>query len=498
MRDGTLEKLDRAHVVVELALVAFLAAGLFLSIGIGLADNGDYTRAMGWLTSGPATMEPNWPAPGTDAWNRRFSNFWIPYWKLDWPLAPDILTSNIVLWLPGAVLNWLFYSRTILYLPVMSLVPRALLLLLYVGVLRWDGWRAAGRAACWTATLVLGVPLALVLMSVHYVRYFNTFYRDTGTMVFLLAFLAALARLDAGRRARRDLILAGVALALLGTAKVANIYWPFLALPFLLLARGGRRQVAPVCAVLAVTVSIALILYGRAERADVRDYAAYSSLYTGVLPWSARPHEHLARLGLAETADFVGRHIYETPAAVQWVAAHPGRLSHRMTLDIVLHEPRTALRGLAFATRAMHNTVVLSGERAEFDPTPRSHQTFPQLWGVLKKAAFPRGPFLLATFAVFAAVFARGLLSEGPLRAVSLVGLAATVGSLAEMWIQVVAAGTPDMSRHLLIANFLFDLAVVLFGTACVLWVLRMGRGPGEEPPIDQRGRGRSFQVASP
>ncbi|HEY5908844.1 MAG TPA: hypothetical protein VIZ31_12435, partial [Vicinamibacteria bacterium] len=239
--------------------MAFLAAGLFLSLGIGLADNGDYTRAMGWITSGPATIEPNWPARGSEAFKRRFSTFWIPYWKLDWPLDPGILTSNIVLWLPGAVLNWLFYSRKILYLPVLSLVPRFCLLLLYVGVLRWSGWRDAGRATHWTATLVLGLPLAFLLMAVDYVRYFNSFYRDTGTMVFLLAFLVSLVLLDTSPRERRALVLAAVALTLLATAKVANVYWPVLALPFLLLARGGRRQKAGVTGAFLLSGSVALL-----------------------------------------------------------------------------------------------------------------------------------------------------------------------------------------------------------------------------------------------
>jgi hypothetical protein len=482
--DGS-ERLERARFLIEVALVAFLFAGLFLSFGIGAADNGDYTRAMGWLTSGPATIEPNWPVRGSDAFRRRFGTFWIPYWKLDWPLDPGVLSSTIVLWFPGAVLNWLFYSRKILYLPFLSIVPRLCLTLLYVAVLRWSGWRTSGRAARWVATIGVGVPLALLFMAVDYVYYFSSFYRDTGTIVFLLAFLVSLVMLDANRHERTALLLSALSLTLLATAKITNVYWPVVAFPFLLLSRGGRRHVAAVTGVFLLSGTLALAVFSRAELPQVRDYQAYSSLYTGLLAFSSRPAEHLTRLGLQETTDFVGKVCY-LPETSQWLDSHPKRLSIHMTFDVLLHEPTAFLRELSFAARAMQDTAPRVGVRAEGDPTPPTRRSFQQLWCLLKTRTFPRGGALFAALGVFAAVFVLGLRASMPLRQLSLVGLFATVGILVEMSVTLLGGGTPDMARHLVIANFLFDLAVIAFCTTCVLRVVRLAapaRGPALDTP---------------
>jgi hypothetical protein len=222
------------------------------------------------------------------------------------------------------------------------------LLFLYLAVLRGSGWRSAGRSGSWAATIAPGLPLALLLMAVDYVRYFNTFYRETGTIVFLLSLLVSLAMLDATRHERTAFLLSGASLTLLATAKITNVYWPFLALPFLLLARGGRRRLAAVGAAFLVSVGLELIVFPRAELPPIRDRQAYDSLYIGVLTFSARPVEHLTRLGLEDTVDFVGKNRFaEGPEP--WLDEHPRRVTVFTTLDVVLHEPTAFLKELHFA-----------------------------------------------------------------------------------------------------------------------------------------------------
>jgi hypothetical protein len=96
----------------------------------GLADNGDFERSMGWISPGPIGIEPNLPAAGTEASSKRFLNYWIPSWKMEWNISASACpaTSAILLWIPGAVLNYFLYSPKILYLPLLSLFPKLLLL----------------------------------------------------------------------------------------------------------------------------------------------------------------------------------------------------------------------------------------------------------------------------------------------------------------------------------------------------------------------------------
>ena len=487
MHTDSPERRERAVLLAQVALAAFLYGGLFLSFGIGLADNGDYTRAMGWLTSGPATIEPNWPPGGTEAYRRRFYSYWIPYWKLDWPLAPDVLSSTILLWLPGAALNWLFYSRRILYLPFVSFVPRLCVLLLYVTVLRWSGWRTGGGAARWAATIGVGASLALLFMAHDYVAFFNSFYRETGTIVYLLAFLVSLAMLDTVHRERTALLLAALSLALLATAKVTNVYWPVLAFPFLLLARGGRRRVAAVTGAVLLSGALGLVVFRRAELPRNRDYQAFSSLYTGLLMFSDRPADHLTRLGLPETTNFVGKMCYH-PEASPWLDGNPGRLSIGTTLNVVLHEPSAYARELYFAAREMNDTAPRLGVRAEGDPAPPRRRSVQQLWSVLKNRTFPRGGALFVALGVFVAVFAAGLRASTPLRQLSLVGLLATAAIPVDMTVAILGAGTADVKRHMLTANLLFDLALIAACTIGVLHVVRLARArAGDTDPAISR-----------
>jgi len=284
--------------------------------------------------------------------------------------------------------------------------------------------------------------------------------------------------LDATGHERMALLLSAVSLTLLATAKVTNVYWPLLALPFLLLARGGRRRVAALTAAFLLSGTLALAVFSRAELPQIRDYQAYLSLYTGLLAFSSRPAQHLTRLGLEDTTDFVGKGCY-LPETSQWLDSHPKRLSMRTTLDVLIHEPSSFLRELSFAARAMQNTAPTLGVRAEGDPTPATRRSFQQLWCLLKTRTFPRGGALFAALGVFAAVFVLGLRASMPLRQLSLLGLVATVGVPAEMTVAILGAGTPDLARHLLIANLLFDLAIIAFCTTCVLRVAR---------PADQAG----------
>src|ERR1044072_5037943 len=112
-----MKSIPRLQTAIRIILRLWFLIAMYLQRTIGMADNGDFTRSMGWISSGPVGIEPNWPAAGTDAWVKRFDNYWIPLWKLDWHFERPT-TSAFLLWLPGAVLNYLVYSRTVLYISI--------------------------------------------------------------------------------------------------------------------------------------------------------------------------------------------------------------------------------------------------------------------------------------------------------------------------------------------------------------------------------------------
>jgi hypothetical protein len=447
---------------IALGLVVVLTAGLFLRLNEGPADNNDYIRAMGWITSGPATMQEDWPAATSEQFNKRFFRYWIPYWKLDWPGRPEILSSTALLWLPGALLNSLFYSRHVVYQPILSILPRLLFVLFLVGALRWVdsfGPRPANRSAL---KLAIGVPLAFAPMATDYVRMFNTFYLETGTFVYLLLFLASLVVLHRNPASVGCCVFCSLALALLATAKVGNIYWPLFALPFLLTTVCQPRRMFRAVAVSVTAFSIAAAVFPSAEIPINRECGVFQSLYHGLLTFSRNPRAHLARLQLDDTAAYLGQHS-NLPGPSAWLHAHPGCLTYLATLRVLVYEPAAGLRAMHFAAKAMQGTAPQMGTRAEGDTAPRPRYLPQDAWCQLKVRCFPRGFALFVALSTFAGTFMLGLSAQGVSRELSLVGLVAAVACFVEMAAQVLGAGTLDLTRHLLVANFLFDLSLMAF-----------------------------------
>ena len=121
---GSMNYKIRKGIKILLVLLAIL--GFYLQHDVGLADNGDFSRGMTWITSGPANITPNFPDYDTQhqEWEKRFFNYWIPHWKLDFPMHADMKSSVVLLWLPGVFVNWLAVSSETLHIANLSLLPK--------------------------------------------------------------------------------------------------------------------------------------------------------------------------------------------------------------------------------------------------------------------------------------------------------------------------------------------------------------------------------------
>lgn len=97
---------------IKISLVLLVILGFYLQHDEGFADNGDFSRGMTWITSGPTNITSNWPNLDSQhqEWEKRFFHYWIPYWKLDFPMHVDMKSSVVLLWFPRVFLNWLVIS----------------------------------------------------------------------------------------------------------------------------------------------------------------------------------------------------------------------------------------------------------------------------------------------------------------------------------------------------------------------------------------------------
>ncbi|NQS91294.1 MAG: hypothetical protein HQ574_02710 [Chloroflexi bacterium] len=54
--------------VVKAVLLLWFVVAIYLQHDVGVADNGDYSRYMSWISSGPFGIKTNFPAHGTEDW----------------------------------------------------------------------------------------------------------------------------------------------------------------------------------------------------------------------------------------------------------------------------------------------------------------------------------------------------------------------------------------------------------------------------------------------
>jgi hypothetical protein len=501
LRLSALLSSDWAVRLVQAGLLAWLVMSFVAQMNVGLADNGDYSRFMSTITSGPVGMQ-NWPDAGTQASNLRFFNYWLPYWKLDWPLhwSP---TTVVLLWLPGALFSSVVFARDILWMPLLGLPIKLALVALVLLLLVWIETRA--RRQRLLLTIVLAGPLVLSLSTTDYVVLINTFYREAGTLVYLLMFMASVLYLNARPTSAARWWLCLAAAVLLTLAKASNIYWPLIAVPFLMWRSVSHFTWPGLLARAAAGVALiaVLIIGGQRLLADATNpVTSYDNFFNSALLVSRHPADHLQRLGMPESLPCIGLSVY-VGFGHDCYLRYQGRMRLSNSLSVMFFEPmvvvyqlQLGLDNLADQSYEWHGIYSVTDPRASTVPAVagpfdqrywgvRSNLPL-NFWSWLRFNTFPHGWLAAAALALFAALAWVGSRQAGPGRDLALVCLIAVVACIFDIQVQTVGEGTQDLIRHLFLSNMLFDLA----GMAAVGSVLcRLTARPWLPPQTAAEGR---------
>jgi len=483
-------KLAQAQRAASLVLILLLGTGLYAQFDIGLADNGDFTRAMRVFTSGPVGFERNWPDPVTERseWERRFFKFYIPLWRLDypepWSWRQGFVSSAYLLWYPGVILNQAVYSRSVLNLGVMSLPGRAILLAVFGLAILWITRTATSPGARLALTVTLGGPLCLMLASTYYVAYFNSFYFESASLVFALLFIAGLVFLM-GRSTWPWAVRAAMMLLaalLVATSKSAYFYWPLLALlGAVLMGRLRHPHISIRWIGALIAAAVLLSLLALAITLPDEHYLArhnYHRVFLGVLELSHDVEGQLEALGMSDAIGCVGVSGWtrEGKACMDLVKA---RLRPWTPVFVVIREPQILWRMLKASADHMQMERDV-GKYREGDPrageTRHIGMVLPRLWAELKAGLFPRGYPLLATLCAYCVIFALAVRRDGMEADLGLVGLVCTVGVWADMFVAFAGDGFSGLANHLFMSNVLFDIATIAVLNVMVCWVVSIVR----------------------
>jgi hypothetical protein len=451
---------------------------MYLQHNVGLADNGDYARSMAWISSGPIGIEPNWPTAGsTELWPRRFLDFWIPYWKLEWNISASTIpaTSAIVLWFPGAAVNYIFYSPKILYLPILSLFPKLLILGLLVLLFKWINLQTRHKLFFLCG---LGVPLTVLFTSTDYIVYLNTFYQETASFIFLFLFLSSIL-IFRWRPSVGYLILSLSLLLFLATSKASAVYWPFIGIPFVFYVWSVRKKIkhrTKLVAVLALIMAFTFVSQHITARGSIRN-PSYHSLFYGVLTFSDSPGEHLHRLGFDGALPCVNTTSFSVIGNT-FFAKYKEQMTYQNTLDVIYHEPMVLFRLFKYALDNMQKTnLPYLGKYAFDDPRAVEKSSMGSLlnvWGLLKLSFFPVGYSLAFVLIIFLGWFAVGLKQTSYSYDLAIVGLLSTIACLTDIMVAILGDGKLELPKHLFLSNLLFDIAMIVFFNSVLLVCLEL------------------------
>lgn len=450
----------------ELLAVAAIAAAVSWQLlappSIGMADNGDFPRVMSRHNIGYITSK----------FEERYFNYFVStyridprdYWESYFPSSQTFLVEaalplNRLISRPG-----FFDLRSLAAIHLALELGAAWLIFVYAPVER--------RLSRF---LMLGVA-TLALSDVGYVAYFNSFFSEPGSFVFLLLTLGAI--LATIRRADLPALLGFCAASLLFiTSKpqnvTAGIVLALYCLRFCTLRRGAVWKAA--CAGVALCLVWASALYYKAKPAGVITYPSYFlSVFYAALPGSATPGQDLAELGLdPELAKYIGSAPWD-PGAPKNDPAFERAFYDRMSFPkLILFHARHPIRFIGLLNKSAGYAPELRPDLGNYEKSagrpPRARSETFCLWSEARKRWSPGAAWSIALFFALngAAIIALHRRKGDPRERLLIELQLALIAMAALQWVTVtVAQGTYEATKHL----FLFDSLVDTSFTLGVVW----------------------------
>ncbi|MBC8342544.1 MAG: hypothetical protein H8E61_01010, partial [Bacteroidetes bacterium] len=348
--------------LIRTTLVLIWLSLNILNLQIGLADNGDWIRVAAWFVTTPTGFEGKVIDNSSALYLIRYFNTWLPFWNIDFMFQGQILSSAILLWFPGVILNTLFFSPTILFLPWLSFVPRLMMLIILLAVFRWIETEANQKQIFY---LTLALPLDLVFSTTDYIAYFNTFYQETAAFVGLFFFLGSLYWVQIHYSFLR-LSFFIVSASFLILSRSSLIYFAILALVFLVPVFKKQRLWHFIVTSL-VLIGVAGLNIGLTSDANMRKMNAFNAIYTGILPFSRHLEEQLINHSLYGSHICIDDIDYFSVARAWCASNYASQINSQTGVRILLDEPAILFRQILFVSSVMQQLNLDNSEYPFFN-----------------------------------------------------------------------------------------------------------------------------------
>lgn len=425
---------------------------------VGLADNGDYDRVMGYAGF----------RHSTDVFDDRYFSFL----RTRYAIAPvgwsrgGYLTSETALALAARSVSPAFWRGGLFDIRILAAIHIALLLLALGALLH------ACRGLATAAQCVAAALLVFFFTDVGYAAPFNSFYSQTASLLFLLLTVAIAAAAIQRGRMEGGLLFAYFLCAALfvGSKPQEAIQGPLLALFGARLAgdrlRGAWRRPA---VWLALAFCAFAVWYGHRTPYTLKEAAVYQVVFYEILPRSPAPAEDAAELGLdpdwlkysGTTAFEKGSPLLDPEFRVRFLE----RVGYRKVLRLYLKHPRRFAERIDRASAKMWSLRPSYGNLEKSDEFPtRTLTDRYALWSRIRLNLF--GPHALLWLALlFAGNATFSLATYGQasekgkrFREGLLLGVLMAITAFA---VCILTNAPPDFSRVFYVAEALCDLLLI-------------------------------------
>lgn len=431
---------------------ALIVWQLFVPPALGVADNGDYPKLIGRVCLGGDHPVFDYVA---FTYVKAPANCWDSGMITSASLPFRITLAAAAPFSRGRYdLRWLGAAWAVLFLAAFAMLQRL----------------ARGRP--WVPAAAL-----LVFCSATYVPWFNSFYFDTASYVFLCLAIVGVTRLMLCESVRRaDYVIAAAAVLLFALSKAQHtaLALPLIAALWLDFGRPGfPGRLVRVTATGIIALS-ALAMFVTSPR-SYQTVNTWNALFYKALPHAANPADALASIGIDPAmTQYAGKHAFmpDSPMNNPVKAAELGRvitpsrlvrfyLQHPVITGLVLRD--------ALADGSLQRVRMQIGARQyrlgnyekDTGEPPEAQSHFLDFWTDWKAAAFGNRPWLYGAWAVALLVMLWTLaLRLSP-------KIRPRVTALTAIWTTMVVAAPLlvlfdgiDTGRHLFLFNAMLDMTV--------------------------------------
>jgi len=312
------------HLLTLAAIAGILAYQLMVPPVVGLADQGDYARLLGAFHLGPVAQSLE------DRYYRYFNRtyqrdpaFKLPGWEIY--STQDIFVGSAVVLNKWISKDGLFDIRVLSLLETLAFVAVCYFLL-----------RATEPFLRGWLQILIAFALILIFCDVGYLCYFNSFYSEPATYIFLLALVAAWLALIANQgRELKSILFVGFCALLFVASKPQNVAAGVILALYLLRFRSFIRPRWVALVASAILLIACLAVYKSVPRL-VRLAQIYNMVFMDILPKSGDPADQLRDLSLDPSlAKYSGSGAF-APSTGFWNPAFQNQLDSNVSRGTIL------------------------------------------------------------------------------------------------------------------------------------------------------------------